>query len=447
VQRIRLTRAPLALLAIDRQWPRCVAVGAGLALFTVIALALWIGPPARGSGSTVVSLTFDDSLANQYQTRSMLAARGMNATFYVNSGRVDTGGYLTKAQLLALQSDGNEIGGHTVNHLDLSTVDVDEQKRQICNDRSSLLSWGFAVSDFAYPFASGGPAVAQIVKDCGYNSARDYGGLTGNAETLPPGDQFAIKTVEGVASSTSLGDLENAVTRAENAGGGWVIFVFHNVCDGCGTLVVSPSTLASFLDWLAPRSTAGTSVQTVKDVIGGDLKAAVQGPPPPAVRSGNMLLNASLETDADGNGFADCWQPNSWRVNSSKWTRTTDAHSGGFAERVDVTSYTSGAVRLISQQDLGYCAPTVVAGHTYKLQAWYKGTARPRLVAFYRDSVGAWKVLGQSSRLSRSATWKRGTWTAPPLSAGATGIGMAVALESTGSLTMDDLAVSDTASP
>jgi peptidoglycan/xylan/chitin deacetylase (PgdA/CDA1 family) len=422
-----------------------VALGIVAVAWAFIALT-----SQAAAAPTVVSLTFDDNLSNQYQTGSMLAARGMHGTFYVNSSRVDQGGYMTKAQLLALQSGGNEIAGHTVNHLDLSTVDTDEQRRQICDDRSTLLNWGFAVSDFAYPFGSDGPALEQVVQDCGYDSARDYGGLVASgaeSETLPPADPFAIRTVDGVTSSTSLADLEGAVTRAEQAGGSWVIFVFHHVCDGCSTLAVSPSTLANFLDWLAPRPASGTSVKTVHDVIGGAVNPAVPGPPPPPVRSGNMLLNPSLETDADGNGFPDCWQPNSWRVNTSNWTRTTDAHSGASAERVDVTSYTSGAVRLLSQQDLGYCGATALAGHSYKLSAWYKGSARPRLVAFIRNGVGTWRVLGQSARLSKSATWKRGSWTTPALPADANGIGIGVAVESVGSLTTDELAISDTASP
>ena len=428
-----------------RQFRPRLTLGILAASWALLAL-----PAQASAGPTVVSLTFDDTLSNQYQTGSMLAARNMHASYYVNSSRVGQAGYMTKAQLLDLQSQGNEIAGHTVNHLDLSAVDTDEQKRQICDDRSTLLGWGFAVSDFAYPFGSDGPALEQVVQDCGYNSARDYGGLTGNgaaAEHLPPADPFAIKTVDGVTASTTLADLEGAVTQAEQAGGGWVTFVFHNVCDGCSTLAVSPSTLASFLDWLAPRGATGTSVKTIHGVIGGDVNPAVPGPPPPPVRSGNMLLNPSLETDANGDGFPDCWQPNSWRVNSSNWSRTSDAHSGGSAEHVDVTSYTSGAVRLLSQQDLGYCAPTALPGHSYKLSAWYKGSARPRLVAFVRNAVGTWSVLGQSARLSKSTTWKRGSWTTPALPSGANGIGIAVALESVGSLTMDDLVISDTASP
>lgn len=415
--------------------------------FVAAALGLGVSPAAEATAPTVVSLTFDDTLASQYQTDSMLAAHGMHGTYYVNSGRVGLGGYMTKAQLLTLQSDGNEIAGHTANHLDLSTVDRAEQERQICDDRSTLLGWGFAVSDFAYPFGSGGPALAKIVRDCGYNSARDDGGLTAGgltAETLPPAHPFAIKTEDNVVSSTSLADLERAVTRAERSGGGWVIFVMHNVCDACGTLAVSPTTLADFLDWLAPRAVAGTTVQPVRHVIGRDVKPPAPGPPPPAVRRGNMLLNASLESDVNSSGFPHCWQPNSWGVNSSRWARTNDAHRGRFAERVDVTSYTSGAVRLLSQQDLGYCAPTAVAGDRYKLGVWYKGNVPPSLEVFFRNSVGAWQVLGQSAHLAQSATWRHGSWKAPALPPGANGVGIAVVVDRVGSLTMDDLSESVT---
>jgi hypothetical protein len=178
-------------------------------------------------------------------------------------------------------------------------------------------------------------------------------------------------------------------------------------------------------------------------VIGGSVKPAVAGPPLPAVRSGNMLLNPSLETDANADGAPDCWVRNSWQTNSSRWTRTTDAHSGGFAEHVDVTSYTSGAVRLLSTQDQGYCAPTAVPGHSYRLRAWHKGNVLPRLVAFYRTSVGAWRVLGRSARFAASAGWKQVSWTAPALPAGATGIGFGLAVEQTGGLTMDDLSIVD----
>ena len=82
---------------------------------------------------------------------------------------------LTQAQLAGLQSDGNEIGGHTVSHADLPTLDADEQKRQVCNDRVALLNQGFTVGNFAYPYGDANLTTKQTVASCGYNSARGVG--------------------------------------------------------------------------------------------------------------------------------------------------------------------------------------------------------------------------------------------------------------------------------
>ena len=131
---------------------------------------------------------------------------------------------MTKAQLLDLQRDGNEIGGHTVHHLDLSSVDRDEQLRQVCMDRNTLLGWGFSVTSFAYPFGANSPDIASAVEQCGYNSARDLGGIGGSGpvgESIPSQDPYAIRTVGEVTSSTTLSQLKGYVTRAEEAGGGW----------------------------------------------------------------------------------------------------------------------------------------------------------------------------------------------------------------------------------
>jgi peptidoglycan/xylan/chitin deacetylase (PgdA/CDA1 family) len=414
------------------------------------ALGLALAGTARADAQTVVSLTFDDTLSSQYQIRSTLSGHAMHATFFVNSGRVDTSGYMTKTKLLALQSDGNEIAGHTVNHIDLATVDADERARQVCDDRDTLLGWGFTITNFAYPFGLNDPALEQVPPACGYDAARNNTGIGAAgpaAETIPPADRFAIRTVAEVVSTTTLADLQQAVTSAEAAGGGWVMFVFHNVCDACGTYAVSPSVLTAFLDWLQARAATGTVVGTLRDVIGGPVQPAVAGPPLPPVRSGNMVSDPGLEADANADGFPDCWRANAWGTNAATWRRLTgtNAHSGNVAERFDVTSYTSGQVRLLSQQDLGYCAATATAGHTYQLSAWYRGSLRPRLVAFYRTPAGAWNVLGQSDRKPQSNSWKQATWKAPALSSGANGIAMAVAGEAVGWLAIDDLSIIDTA--
>src|SRR5690349_13412821 len=88
-----------------------VPSGARGALLTVAAALLVATPAARAGSNTIVTLTFDDGFADQAVVPSMLAARGMHATFFVNSAHLGTPGYLTVGQVLALQAAGHEVGG------------------------------------------------------------------------------------------------------------------------------------------------------------------------------------------------------------------------------------------------------------------------------------------------------------------------------------------------
>jgi peptidoglycan/xylan/chitin deacetylase (PgdA/CDA1 family)/N-acetyl-beta-hexosaminidase len=243
------------------------------------------GGPVQSAPRTVVSLTFDDNWADQSVVGPMLAAHGMHGTFYVNSANVGSSGFGTWPQLQALQSAGNEIGGHTLNHIDLTTADTTEAQRQVCQDRRALLSEGLNVSDFAYPYGAYNATVITIVQNCGYNSARGAWGLCSpaqsgcpSAETIPPLGAFGTRTEDAVRAWTTLQDFQNQVINGE-ATGGWVTFQFHHVCDGCdpNSYSVTQSVLQAFLDWLQPRSANGTVVETVHDVMGGSVQ------PPPSV--------------------------------------------------------------------------------------------------------------------------------------------------------------------
>lgn len=227
---------------------------------------------------TVVTLTFDDGLANQYGARSALAANSLHGTFYVNTGRIGSSdSFLSWSQLDDLAADGNEIGGHTLDHVDLTAVSAAEAQRQVCDDRRALVARGFSASSFAYPYGAHNSTLYSIVESCGYSSARRSWGLcdaigvsgcTLFAETFPPPSVWAVRTVPSIRTWHTLADLQSAVTRAEAAGGGWVPIVFHHICDGCDPdgYSTSPTTLGTFLSWLAARSSSGTVVRTVRDV-------------------------------------------------------------------------------------------------------------------------------------------------------------------------------------
>src|SRR5260221_6265763 len=69
---------------------------------------------AHAAPATVVTIQFDDGNADVNQWISALSNHGFHATFFVNSGSIDTAGKLTLAQLTALSQAGNQIATHTV---------------------------------------------------------------------------------------------------------------------------------------------------------------------------------------------------------------------------------------------------------------------------------------------------------------------------------------------
>ncbi len=232
--------------------------------------------PVKGGTTfknTIVSLTFDDGDADNYLVRSALAENNLHATFYIVSGFTNSNGYMSTDQLLDLYNDGNEIGGHTLNHKKLEPGDSAELRREVCQDRSNLLAYGFEVTSFAYPFGYYDGEAKQIVRDCGYNNARI---VSGGPETLPLADAYTLHAMPYIVSDTSFGKMTRYVIDVENEGGGWAIFVFHHVCNGCDQYSVAPDAFAKLANWLGSQQiNNGLIIKTVGEMVGGEVQPAV----------------------------------------------------------------------------------------------------------------------------------------------------------------------------
>jgi peptidoglycan/xylan/chitin deacetylase (PgdA/CDA1 family) len=216
--------------------------------------------------NTVVSLTFDDGDADNYSVRSVLAENSLHATFYIVSGFTNSNGYMTDNQLRDLYNDGNEMGGHTLNHKNLADMHGMELKREVCEDRSNLLAYGFNITSFAYPFGHYGDEAKQVVMDCGYGNAR---GVSDGPEVIPPADKYGLRAMPYIVSDTRFPKMVRYVTEVENNGGGLVIFVFHHVCDGCDQYAIKPDVFSEFAQWLGKQQYNGLVVKTVGRVMGG----------------------------------------------------------------------------------------------------------------------------------------------------------------------------------
>src|SRR5690242_18100956 len=107
--------------------------GAVVAPALVLVAAVLPATPAGATGTnTTVLLAFDHGYNNQAIAASLLDAHGMDGTFYVNSHRIGTPGGLTWAQLAQFEADGHEIGGNTLDNVQLSTLPVDDARTQVC---------------------------------------------------------------------------------------------------------------------------------------------------------------------------------------------------------------------------------------------------------------------------------------------------------------------------
>lgn len=225
--------------------------------------------PAAGT-QTVVTIQFDDGVADQYGALQILNAYGMHATFYVNTGFIDDSAHLSWTQVGDLAAAGNEIAGHTLTHANVKKLKPDAARAEICGDRQNLVDRGYAAKSFAYPFGSFDAGSKAIVAECGYKSGRGVSGVNGRrvfAETIPPLDPYATRTPPNPKQGTSLATIQSYVTDAEQNGGGWVQLVFHHLCDQCDAYSITPANFTALLDWLQPRAANGTIVQTTAEVV------------------------------------------------------------------------------------------------------------------------------------------------------------------------------------
>jgi peptidoglycan/xylan/chitin deacetylase (PgdA/CDA1 family) len=222
---------------------------------------------------TLVSLTFDDGDVDNYAIRSVLAENDLKATFYIISGFIGTDGYMNASQLRDLAGDGNEIGGHSLSHVDVTGLEGSELRQEICQNRLDLLALGLAPVSFAYPFGHFNEGARQTVMDCGYNSART---VIDGPDTIPPGDPFLIKSMPYIVKDTRLPKMQRYITEAVAGGGGWVIYVFHHICSGCDQYAIEPGIFKEFASWLGLQQKNGLIVKTIGEVIGDELKPGVE---------------------------------------------------------------------------------------------------------------------------------------------------------------------------
>ena len=120
-----------------------------------------------------IILTFDDGYEDNWRVvLPMLEERGMKAAFYMVTNKIGQPGYLTWDNLFDLERHGMEIGGHTANHLPLTTLSPEQQRDELRLSKLMLEWRGLkTIYSFSYPNGAYDDSIVAMLEEEKYLTA------------------------------------------------------------------------------------------------------------------------------------------------------------------------------------------------------------------------------------------------------------------------------------
>ncbi|MFP4473876.1 MAG: polysaccharide deacetylase family protein [Candidatus Omnitrophota bacterium] len=125
------------------------------------------------SRNTVV-ITFDDGRRDNFtQAFPILSDYDYPATFYVTTGLIGSGSFMSWDDLRLMSAEGMDIGSHTRSHVYLPDIDSPEALREeIAGSRRDIIrEIGQVPKHFCYPIGGFTLEAKAMVKRYGYSSA------------------------------------------------------------------------------------------------------------------------------------------------------------------------------------------------------------------------------------------------------------------------------------
>jgi len=215
--------------------------------------------PGGGAGGAMLSFSFDDSQQGQYDNaRPVLHQNGYLGTYYVISDSFGWSDHFTPAEAKTLAGEGDEIGNHTRDHPDLTSLSAADAEKEFTDSQSVIKSAsGVTPATCAYPMGRTNGTVSGIAAKY-FKACR---GTNGGQNGANP-DLYNL-VVYYVHSDTTGADVTSAINQAK-ASKAWVILVYHGVGSVLSDEDVSPSTFASHV---AAVKASGVTVKTVSGAL------------------------------------------------------------------------------------------------------------------------------------------------------------------------------------
>jgi peptidoglycan/xylan/chitin deacetylase (PgdA/CDA1 family) len=333
-------------------------------VFTLFGLCAYsvfvVSSTAFAAPSGLVSITFDDGNRSQYQyVAPILKASGQKAVFYVNSAFIGKQGYMTWPQLAVLKASGHEIGGHTLQHIELPTVNQQQKDSQVAEDFKRLAQRKLAPQNFALPYgAYDNDTTATVAKT--YDSMRAFKNVGLN---IWPYNKYLLY-VRAVTNQTSLAEVEAWIQEAVDQNE-WLVLVFHEVLpkvDPADTYSWTSSDFSALMKYLNDN---GIKAKTIQDAL---------------AHSPTLISNGSFENGLSG-----------WTTDSAELISVQAGNNGSYPTPKNVVRLAGSPSKNVHL--FGSKAP-VSFGTTYGLRAYTDSRGmQSGEVGFYIDEFdasGAW---------------------------------------------------------
>ena len=213
-----------------------------------------------------VTISFDDAWDSQYKhALPVLLEYNIPATFYILTDVVKNNdfGYMNEAQVMSLHRLGFEIGGHTVTHPDVTTLEGEDLMRELSESKQYLEELlNTEVSSFAYPFGAYNDAAIKALHDVGFRDGRGASQVTESGLNSTQENVFAYNSFSP-NTDVSLEQMKIAVDEAVERGE-WFIFSFHQVGQYNGQYDTPPQQFADIIKYITE---SGIEVITIEEGV------------------------------------------------------------------------------------------------------------------------------------------------------------------------------------
>ncbi len=212
-----------------------------------------------GFSEGLVSVDFDDGWKNIYTNGlPLLTKYGIPSTQYIISGNIGATGYMTQTQIKAFQTQGSEIGSHSVTHPDLTTLTAAQLTTELSQSQTTLRKdFGNTVAtEFATPYGSYNDNVLTGIKkyyvshrstDVGFNSKDSF-------------NPYNI-VVQNVVATTTNAQVKAWVAQAL-AQKTWLVLVYHQVENTVAAADTDAVKTANLNTQLSYIKSSGITVKT-----------------------------------------------------------------------------------------------------------------------------------------------------------------------------------------